>query len=204
MEYDNDTARKKRDQLLAAIQAGSISSAFPEDARRTILDSFVEISPPQQEQLTIGLILIDPTSGPPKGKSLKPGNVLLNWRKLFEVVPDVSLASLGAPTLPIPLQVAIVLAALYVSNKLVRGASEELSEAEAVTILALWKGRNARDQISDEDGFKQTNLERRGYGLPPLSYRQYSAAVDQLVVLGCIELNEGVISLVEAIRVTYR
>src|SRR5262249_10110301 len=127
----------------------------------------------------------------------------LNWRKLIDIVPDISLAGLGAVTLPVAPAIAAVLAALYVWNKLWRGSVEELSDVEAVTILALWQNRNPQKKISEQDGFTKTNDLRATYSLPPLSQRQYAGAISRLIEIDCIELENGVIWLREWVRVKY-
>ena len=203
MEYDEDAARAKRAQLLADAALGPIGQMLPEDARRRLVNAFTRVTPPEEPEITIGLITISSLYDAPKASSRKPGNVVLNWRKLLDIVPDVSLAGLGAATLPVAPQVAVVLAGLYIWNKVWRGAVEELSDVEAVTILALWEHRNEKNKIPEQDGFAKTNEVRSRYALPPLTTNQYASAVNRLVSLECIELEDGIIWLREWVRKKY-
>ena len=203
MEYDEDAASAKRTQLLAAAELGPVGHMLPESARSRLVDAFANVTPPEEPDITIGLITINSFYDAPKASSRKPGNVLLNWRKLLDVVPDVSLAGLGAATLPVAPQVAVALAGLYIWNKVWRGAVEELSDVEAVTILALWEHRNEKNKISEQDGFVRTNEVRDRYALPPLTANQYASAVNRLVSLECIELEGGIIWLREWVRKKY-
>lgn len=203
MEYDEDAARAKRAQLLAIAADGPVGRVLPEQARRRLVDAFAKITPPEEPEITIGLITISSLYDAPKASSRKPGNVVLNWRKLLDIVPDVSLAGLGAATLPVAPQVAVVLAGLYIWNKVWRGAVEEFSDVEAVTILALWEHKNEKDRISEQDGFARTNEVRERYALPPLTANQYASAVNRLVSLECIELEDGIIWLREWARKKY-
>ncbi|ULH01923.1 hypothetical protein MF133_17435 [Aeromonas caviae] len=203
MEYDEDAARAKRAQLLADAALGPIGQMLPAKARGRLVDAFASVTPPEEPKVTIGLITISSLHDAPKASSRKPGNVILNWRKLLDIVPDVSLAGLGAATLPVAPQVAVVLAGLYIWNKVWRGAVEEFSDVEAVTILALWEHRNEKSKISEQEGFAKTNEVRARYALPPLTANQYASAVNRLVSLDCIELEDGIIWLREWVRKKY-
>lgn len=203
MEYDEDAARAKREQLLANAALGPVGRMLPENARRRLVDAFAVVTPPEKPEITIGLITISSLYDAPKANSRKPGNVVLNWRKLLDIVPDVSLAGLGAATLPVAPQVAVALAGLYIWNKVWRGAVEEFSDVEAVTILALWEHRNGKNKISEQDGFVKTNEVRGRYALPPLTQYQYASAVNRLVSLHCIEIENGIIWLREWVLKKY-
>lgn len=200
MEYDEDAARAKRAQLLEHAALGPVGRKLSEDALRRLVDAFARVTPPKEPEITIGLITISSLYDAPKASSRKPGNVVLNWRKLLEIVPDVSLAGLGAATLPVAPQVAFVLAGLYIWNKVWRGAVEEFSDVEAVTILALWEHRNGKNKIPEQEGFVKTNEVRGRYSLPPLTQGQYTSAVNRLTSLQCIELEDGVIWLREWVQ----
>jgi hypothetical protein len=204
MEYDEDAARAKRAQLEEAAALGPLGRMLSERERRRLVDAFASVTPPQEPEVTIGLITISSLYDAPKASSRKPGNVLLNWRKLLDIVPDVSLAGLGAATLPVAPQVAVALAGLYIWNKVWRGAVEEFSDVEAVTILALWEHRNEKNKISEQEGFAKTNEVRIRYALPPLTESQYASAINRLTSLQCIELDDGVIWLREWVRKKYR
>jgi hypothetical protein len=203
MEYDEHAARAKRAQLLADAALGPVGQLLPEDARRRLVNAFTRVTPPEEPEITIGLITISSLYDAPKASSRKPGNVVLNWRKLLDIVPDVSLAGLGAATLPVAPQVAVALAGLYIWNKVWRGAVEEFSDVEAVTILALWEHRNEKNKIPEQEGFAKTNELRIRYALPPLTTNQYASAVNRLASLECIELEDGIIWMREWVRKKY-
>jgi hypothetical protein len=78
------------------------------------------------------------------GASRKPGNIVMNWRKLIDVTPDVTIAAAGATGGPAWLLPFI---GLYIWNKLWCGAKVEFSKSEAIVILALWKNRDARKKM---------------------------------------------------------
>ena len=201
MEYDEAAAAAKRNELQRA--AAASSAAIPEVIRDRVLASFSRVTPPEEPKVTIGLVTISSLYSAPRAASRKPGNVVLNWRKLVDIIPDISLAGLGASTLPVSPAVAAVLAGLYVWNKLWRGSVEDFSDVEAVTILALWQNRNSEDKISEQDGFAKTNELRAKYSLPSLTPEQYAAALNRLIEIDCAKLENGVVWLCESVRVRY-
>jgi len=134
------------------------------------------------------------------GYSRKPGNIYLDWEKLIEIVPEVTLAASGGATLP---YWAWPLIGLYIWNRLWCGAEEDLSEAEATIIYALWKNKNGHNQISEDDGYTKTNSIRDQQGMLGLSRSQYNAAINHLLQMSCIEIEEGMISLQEWVRIEY-
>jgi hypothetical protein len=140
------------------------------------------------------------SSRSPRGRSRKPGNILLNWRKLIDVVPDATLAGVGATANP---QWTIPLVGLYIWNKFWRGAEEELSDVEATVILALWKGRNSENKIGEDEGFVKTNEFRSTSSLPTLSRDDYTAAINRLLIMKCIEISDGIIWLREWVNIRY-
>ncbi|MDL5592225.1 hypothetical protein QS468_05885 [Bacillus subtilis] len=203
MEYDKDAALAKRKQLLSVAARDPVGAILTDEVRLRLVNAFASITPPEAPEFTIGLITINSLFDSPKARSRKPGNVVLNWRKLLDIVPDVSLASFGAASLPVAPQVAIVLVGLYIWNKVWRGAVEEFSDIEAVTILALWQHRDGECKIAESEGFVRVSELRVHYALPPLTNSQYASAINRLVQLDCIKLENGIISLREWIRVTY-
>lgn len=203
MGLDHEAADAKRESLKTAAALAKAASPGLDDARLdAILNIFAQVTPPEEPRLVIGLITVASFHSA-TARSQKPGNILLNWRKLIDIVPDIALAGVGAATLPINPVWTLPLAALYVWNKVWRGATEEFSNAEATTILALWKSRNAQNRISEAEGFRKTNQLRTAVELPPLSQLEFSQCIDHLVKLDCIELEDGIIWLREWIRVKY-
>lgn len=129
--------------------------------------------------------------------SRKPGNILLNWRKLFDTSPDVLVAVAGAGAGG-PFVRGLI--GLYVWNRIWRGVEEPISEVEASVIESLWCGRAARKRIPEDVAFGIVNDARAQYGLDQLSRAEFTAAIDRLVELRCVELNDGEVWLREWVR----
>ncbi len=163
------------------------------------VEAFTRLTPPVEPEPVVKMITLG-SFGDEGGTSRKPGNIFLNWRKLMDIVPDATIAAAGAMTSPAWL---LPLIGLYVWNKLWRGAEEDLTNVEACIIYALWKSKDGRNRISEADGFAVTNALRAHCALPQLTPAEYNKAINRLLAMGCIEMNNGIIWLREWVRVSY-
>lgn len=154
---------------------------------------FTEIVPVEQNP---GTLVDDLSRG--GGKS---GHIVLNWRRLVD-----TLAAAPGSRPPVGQSVRpelVPLAALYVWDKVWLCKEEQLSDGEALTILALWKHRTARNLIGDQEGFLHTNELRASVGLHPLRRSAYQRAIARLVSLECLEVDAGLVWLREWVMVDY-
>ncbi|MGY2963139.1 hypothetical protein ACVWZP_004088 [Pseudomonas sp. TE36184] len=201
MEYDQEAMAAKRKQLedFVKLAFDGHGESYSQVAIRA-LDAFTMLSPPVESEQYIQYIAVGSSRGS-GGSSRKPGNLLLNWKKLMDIIPDISIASAGVAGSQTWLAALI---GLYVWNKVWRGAEEPLSDIEATTILALWKSKDARRRISEEMGLEKTNEWRQILSLPPLTTDQYREVINRLLKMQCIKMDNGIIWLCEWVKVGYR
>lgn len=200
MEYDNDALEEKRQQLIEAASE-AIQEWGLDDNRlaETAVAAFARLTPPQKPENYIQLITLNPLTQ--QAQSIKPGNLLLNWRKLIDIVPDTAIAAAGASAAP-PWLLPFI--ALYIWNKIWCGAKEKLSQEDAVIIMSLWKHRASDTNTIDEaEGFRTANATRVAHGLTKLQRSTYDEAVTKLLRMGCIEMKDGKMWLREWVRVKY-
>lgn len=205
MQIDRETLQIKdaeiRDYAEAVAKSfGSTSNWYDGD----LIGKFVHLTAPEDPEPVMHLITISNFTGSGahgmSGQSRKPGNILLNWRKLIDILPDVTIAGAGAVGAPVWLTPLI---ALYVWNKLWNGAEEQLSDVEATTILALWKNRSGQNKIDSEVGFAATNKLRSTLNFRVLERVEFETTLNRLLDLKCIEIEDGVVWLREWVRVSY-
>lgn len=208
MTQDEIAKRAKVQELLRAARDGAarIGGGARVDAEG-VAAAFAEVVAPEIDDddfpkidLRAGLVIVGLPSDPSPGVSRKPGNLILNWRKLAEIVPDVAIAAAAA--LSGPPWVGFMVA-LYIWNRLWRGTEEALSEAEASVMYALWKNRGAGNRIDEDLGYAKTNAARQGFGREPLTRSAYTRALDALVRIDCVAIVGGVVELREAVRIRY-
>ena len=194
MAYDNEALEAKRKEIISIAQGAiSPSLATATQTAESAVKSFITLTPPTKPEEVIGIITMR-FSGRGGARSRKPGNIYLNWRKLIDAVPDVTIAAIGGTTSPTWM---LPLVGLYIWNKLWRNAEEDLSEAEATIIYVLWKNRDNQNKISENDGFVRTNEHRKEMSLHALSRKEFDVAINHLLRIECIEIKEGIIWLRE-------
>lgn len=161
---------------------------------------FISISPPLEEPPMMQLLTIDSLRNYRDGNSIKPGNILLNIRKLIEAIPEV--VSIGAGMV-CDNYIVTVCGALSLWLKLRDIATINISKEQAFVIVALWKNCNYNHKISLDDGFIATNNLFSQYGEPEITSLKYNMIIDSLVKIECIELTEEIIWLREWISKNY-
>lgn len=161
---------------------------------------FVSMSPPLEEPPMMQFLTMDSLRNYKDGSSIKPGNILLNIRKLIEAIPEVISIGTG---MVCDNHIVTVCGALSLWLKLRDIATINISKEQAFVIVALWRNCNPNHKISLDDGFIATNNLFDQYGEPEISSLKYNIIIDSLVKIGCIELTEEIIWLREWISKNY-
>jgi hypothetical protein len=200
MDYTPDNAalkgKKAEIQKLLLTFTETHVSLEPSDAE-TLIETFVTLTAPLDPPVVIRYITIGDL-GKGGGSSRKPGNVTLNWKNLFELVPDITLAGAGAVGVPW----LIPFAALYIWMKLWKTTEINLTEEDAFVIYSLWTHRDAGKKIPENEAFLKTEALAKRHGIP-LTKKRFTEIISKLLALECIELDSGVIWLREWVRVKY-
>jgi hypothetical protein len=179
--------------ILDFTEAYGFSRQVPADTLKCWLRAFARVSEPKTEYKA-ELIILSSTGG---GVSRKPGNILLNWRRLFDVTPDAAIAVSAYGVSP-PFVRGMI--GLYIWNKVWRGSEEQLSEIESSIIETLWVRHGRARQLPEDTAFDSVNESRHAAGLSTLSKRDFTRATDRLVTMSCVELKDGNIWLREWVR----
>ena len=161
---------------------------------------FISISPPLEEPPRMQFLTMDSLRNYKDGSSIKPGNILLNIRKLIEAIPEVISIGVG---MVCDNHIVTVCGALSLWLKLRDIATISISKEQAFVIVALWRNCNPNHKISLDDGFIATNNLFDQYGEPEISSLKYNIIIDSLVKIGCIKLTEEIIWLREWISKNY-
>lgn len=201
MDYTPDTAaqeskRKEIETILTSL--GEDRAALTPSQIKQLVGGFIAISPPLDPPHLMTFTVMA-NLGRGGANSRKPGNITLNWRNFFDLVPDITLAGAGA----VGTNWLIPFAALYVWTKLWNAAAIKIEEKDAFILYSLWTHRNEKDRISEDDGFFKTNLLTEKQGMPPIKREAFDQAVTTLSSLDCIELEAGIIWLREWVRIKY-
>ena len=206
MKQRNDLQNNVTQQLKTTI-AETLSNVFSNQSNdvsliynNLVTSRFVSISPPLEEPPMMQLLTMDSIRNYKDGSSIKPGNILLNIRKLIEAIPEV--VSIGAGMVS-DNHIVTVCGALSLWLKLRDIATINISKEQAFVIVALWRNCNSNHKISLDDGFIATNNLFNRYGEPEITSLKYNMIIDSLVKIECIELTEEIIWLREWISKNY-
>lgn len=170
-----------------------VSDGLSEQQIAVLLRSLAAVQLPEYTYRA-ELITINSAGG---GMSRKPGNIVLNWRRFFDLMPDVGVAAVdligknGFVT---------TLVALYVWNKLWRGSEAKLTDAEASVIEALWRNKGSVRTVPSDRAFALTNDLRQTMSVAPLSRSEFERATDLLVAMHCVQVTNDEIWLREWVR----
>jgi hypothetical protein len=166
---------------------------LPDGLATELVRSFVTITPPEIVMLpptgpppgTIGMIVMA-TDWQGGGTSRKPGNILLDLRKLTKAISEGALGVVSIPGAP---WAAVFLAAALVVD-VQSMVNVPLSEREAAILWTMWEHH---DQFSvDGIGLRElVNAELRRHGRQGISSQELDQSLRILERIGCIEAKRG-------------
>lgn len=135
------------------------------------------------------------------GRTIKPGNIILNLQKLIDSLPSmVALSVSMAADMPI----LKVCSALSLWKELKGIMTVEITKMQSIVIIALWKYRDHTNHIHVDYGYNRVNYFCKAIGEEEISWIDYNKAVDELLKLKCIDMTEEVIWLRESISKEWR
>jgi len=168
-----------------------------------IIDNFCIITEPEIESLNndfsvIGLVIVDPQFG---GKSVKPGNVFFNLKKLLIDSAEATLTIAGVIAQPY----LTPLAALILWNKYYSNVKIDLEEKHAATIKIMWENRDQeRNWINEKMAFKLYNNYRRHHNQNEMILEDFEMILKDLKNMGCIKkINKVDWWLIEGVKIEY-
>lgn len=170
---------------------------------KLIVDKFCEFSPPVElasSGTSFHLIHSFNPGGIGGAKSIKPGNILFNWKKLFTLSASSTFSTLSASAHPY----LIPLAALMIWIHLWSQMNIKLSERHAALIWSLWT--NCRDNLSMkvEDLLEALNENFARYDRPNVKSTELLSLIDDLEKIRCLKVRQNVIWLTENVRLDYK
>ena len=155
---------------------------------------------PEQRSFQMELLVLDSPRNYKAGRSMKPGNIRLNFRKLISAIPDIIQIGYGiVEDVPI-LKICGALGLWKILRDIV---TVDITKEQAFVMIALWNRCDHNHRISLELGMAATNELRRRCDEPELSEHEYNKVIDDLIRLECVEVTAGVIWLREWISKKY-
>lgn len=204
MGYEEGKAEAKREELRRLI-APTFEHMPGDDAGRLaaeVTEQLADVTAPYWEPPPLRMVTLS-EGGRGGGTTTKPGNVVLNLRKLVVAIASGTLTITGAMAAPW----ALIVGALVTWDRLWSCLQLDISEVQACVLWSLWEARDDRDTVASADVVDAVNQERTAFGRQPLSTQEVDDALDDLAKMGCIERFAGDSErwwLREWIRIKYR
>jgi hypothetical protein len=198
-DHHAQKAKEKEIETLVVAFADEHSPLNASQAKK-LIGTFITLTPPLKPPIVLHHMAMA-RFGEGGTVSRKPGNITLNWRRLFELAPDVTLAGATAAETQAPW--LILVAALYIWAKLWKAASIKLDQEDALVVYSLWLHRNSKNRIPEEDAFLKTNELATKHKLPIFDKEKFTRIINKLLSIDCIEINNGVIWLCEWVTIKY-
>lgn len=187
--------KEKKDEIISIVH-----ELFTDNDKVAIylVDSFCRLTPPEKEKFVVEYITVN-SSGRRGGKSRKLGNFVLNWRRLFNDLPDLVLTAAGVAAEP----KLVFFAALSIWNKIWCHSTIELTPEHATVLYALWQGRDESNKIKRDDALAKSGIKFNFYGMQELVAMSFDDIINDLIKMRCIEVNDNITWLRERVRGTY-
>ncbi|MEM6728323.1 MAG: hypothetical protein AAF618_07475 [Pseudomonadota bacterium] len=161
------------------------------------VEEFCRIKQPEIKSPEIRMDMVRmEVAGRAGGVSIKPGNILLNWRGLFGALPGMVLTGVGVAASPW----LIILGALVIWKDLYSNIRIELEPKHAIAFKAMWDNHDGRKRILEADAAQLTNAALADADHNTLSPKNFASVVDDLARIGCLKIIDGEIWLREWIK----
>jgi len=200
MNADNTALKAKRAELVSAatVALGPDNSKLAE----RLVEAFCSLSPPEQQAGPLYDLVTAHSGGYRGGETRKSGNLRLNWKRLCGEFGDIALNAAGAIAAPW----LIPFAALSLWNKFWTHATIPLTKEQASSLFAMWTHCDDRHRIPTGKGLDETNSLFTVFRWPALTADDFTAILDSLEHLDCIEhdKDEQSIWLREWVKSTYK
>jgi hypothetical protein len=157
-----------------------------------VIDRFAKIEEPP---ITLRMIVLhkDWEEG---AESRKPGNILLNWRSLFDSTQNLAFAGAGAATD----RWLIPFAALLAWKEVRKLTHIRIEARHAVALEVMWANRNSDNRVQKARALELLNKKLAEYKKDQAQDPEFEQILDALKALRCIEIESETIWLREWMR----
>ena len=207
MRYVLDFLQQKKElEIIAEIKDSSlIESSVPIEK---VFQYVFEVTPPIAEDEFISMndgrlskIVLHDEYGMTGAHSIKPGNIMINFKKVIETTIETGVSAAGSAGHPY----LMIMTGLLGLRKLLGLKKIELKETHAMVITFLWDlNNNNKLQISNIDLLNEINEHFEKLGKQRLDNIEFNRVLSELDELRSIKLSpNGTIDLIEKVTLNY-
>jgi hypothetical protein len=180
MELDYYRAGEKKKEIISSLASILQTNIGVKDGcdqiSSEIVSNCITVQPPEKEKIILHLLTISP-SGRGGGKSTKPGNIILNIRKLVEAIANGAFAAVSAYQVPW----LGVFGFILLWNSLWSSAQVDLSENDAAVIWTMWVHRDKQhNEITDEGLLNKVNDHLAKYARASITQKDMEFSIRRL------------------------
>lgn len=170
-----------------------------------INSGIIEIASPEIQVDSLSFIGISNSDGRLEASSIKPGNVRFNLKGVLKTVGRGGLELTAAIGAGIDVNYSLLASLILVFIDLRKNVKDvstiRLDEKSAYMLLALWEMEFEENSINIDEAYNYYSLK---YGKQyPLTQDEYTIELSDLVVLGCVDVINGRITIKETISYEY-
>lgn len=204
LEIREDLLNKKINQIETIVKESLIQTSLDKENIETtqllLKCNCLKITPPQQEPPMISFLTLDSLNNYHQGRSIKPGNIKLNIKRLIDTLPEIVTATVNVIS---GITILKICAAIAIWKKLRNVATIDIKKEQAIIIFALWKNCNEKHIISLEDGYRDSNALCKQVTESEFTWAQYISIIEELEKIGCVALTNDGIWLCEWVSKNY-
>jgi hypothetical protein len=175
------------------LSLAGIGTEFAADKLADVVDALCAFTEPDDGPIFATLSTV---GGAGPAYSRKPGNIVLNWRKFFESIPNTALASgsLAEPWL-------MPFAALSIWNEFWKQSRIEIEPRYALLLEVMWQKRNQKRRVLKSVAIFAVNERLSSTRLNQMSANDFETALNKLSELQCIKIETEEVWLREWVKV---
>jgi len=204
LDYEKQEKRKTQisHDLSILLKQFGVPDAENDKATSLLLNNYVDITPPEKEEVFMHYITASSFSGRGGGRSVKAGNIRLNIGKLLEAVSSGVFTIVSVNTSPW----AIPFAAILLWRSLWKTVEIDITEIEVVVLINLHRLKNNKKIVekSLEEILAEVNKTVGKYERPNISKSDLSNALKQLESIDSIDKNNDGWFIREWVKISYK
>lgn len=171
---------------------------LPEETIDHLRNLLITITPPasshRDDRHLPEFLTVDSLSG--KTKSRKLVNVSLNWKSFWVKSPEIVVGTAAISSMQPWL---ILFGALCIAKMLFDLTEIELSHRHGIVMQAMWKQYAESQIIAEDEALITANGALKKAGFPQLNAEKFAEILNDLHKIGCLEIRDGNIRLIEKI-----
>lgn len=206
MSWDYEKQEEKSNELQNSLLENLEKLGIPEleakEAAKQLFKTYVNVTPPEKEQVLMHLVTTSNFGGRGGGKSVKSGNIKLNMPNLLEAVSAgvFTVISVNAAPWAIPFAAVLLWQSLWKSIKI------DLTELDVVVLITLNRLKNNSKVVVEkvDDILIEVNKTLNKYERSLATKQDLNHSITNLDTIDSLDICDSGLFIREWVKVRYR